>query len=906
MESVMDSVETILHKIDSDLYIPKNIRQLLIYQGFDNLEGISLMNDQDICDMECFAQKVLPKLMMKKSSEEKLDIYGIYAENTELFQIPPGHKKLLQSFSEACKIYKASQRKPLKRKKENINGCDKCKCTCKNEKRNKVDKQNLKTQNDALGNISGIDDQLRAKKNIIDHLKRLSQEYVKKLYSSLGKEQNLNTEDIVVNILGEGPTFSFATVRCPIPKCGFEYKVSSSDGRYGKKWILSNFNKHLKTHFKSEMNEQLLRPSKGSTNSSLLNFLEGGGDLEGETRAGTSALYSKLQATPKQSFNHRFNENPRSRHQRNRRMLNTVALHQNQTKLSDFYSVFKNVQMYLERDSTMRQNLLQHSKQYIDQITFTADERTNKSKGLLNILKEHALKNSEVKLHGNRFDEPLKLFGLYIFIIGGRLLYETLYQNLRCSLPSITTINKTLDECQKIKEGQLRFSELKTYLVKRNLPLKVFISEDQTAILRRIQYDPKTNEMTGFLLPLSENTGFPITGKYVVNTLSDIEIALKEGTISNNAYVFMAQPLAEHTPGFCLGIFGTDNRFNYKDVLKRWNHIVNEAGKEGILIEGFSSDGDPKCLKSMRIWSNVGHSNHETKKQDGCECPYESYFKVGDKFCFPREDNKRLGGKRNTTEHPKKLPSSAEIKEVIESAKNNALQELTALGISFLESREDLNRGLNENQSMNSPEKVFQTISVSVLKDNEKNEDKDEKNKSDSESDLEKNIEFGEMEVSDQENIEEPDTAEKSTLFSTFDNLYLKDYSQHDLQIIKEQETKSKLDTKPSTKLKNAKNRTTKITKNESDLSSMSSESSEVDDDVEYASESETLSETFSDTEIDSIPASNEDKGNFSGNFIKVKNEEYYCVYYDNSWYIGRVITRIDENTSKIKFLNLI
>jgi len=44
------------------------------------------------------------------------------------------------------------------------------------------------------------------------------------------------------------------------------------------------------------------------------------------------------------------------------------------------------------------------------------------------------VKNSKCKKHGNKFAEP---FQLYIFIVGGRMLYELLHANLKNILPSI-------------------------------------------------------------------------------------------------------------------------------------------------------------------------------------------------------------------------------------------------------------------------------------------------------------------------------------------------------------------------------------------------------------------------------------------------------------------------------------
>lgn len=71
----------------------------------------------------------------------------------------------------------------------------------------------------------------------------------------------------------------------------------------------------------------------------------------------------------------------------------------------------------------------------------------------------------------------------------------------------------------------------------------------------------------------------------------------------------MAQPLTDNAPPFCLSIFGTDNRFNYSDVISRWNIINEMASKAGIHILGYASDGNTKLLKSMQIKANTQYSS---------------------------------------------------------------------------------------------------------------------------------------------------------------------------------------------------------------------------------------------------------------------------------------------------------
>lgn len=48
---------------------------------------------------------------------------------------------------------------------------------------------------------------------------------------------------------------------------------------------------------------------------------------------------------------------------------------------------------------------------------------------------------------------------------------------------------------------------------------------------------------------------------------------------SSVVYVVMAQPIDENIPPFVLQMFGSDNRFETTQVLKRWNHIRMQLEK---------------------------------------------------------------------------------------------------------------------------------------------------------------------------------------------------------------------------------------------------------------------------------------------------------------------------------------
>lgn len=66
------------------------------------------------------------------------------------------------------------------------------------------------------------------------------------------------------------------------------------------------------------------------------------------------------------------------------------------------------------------------------------------------------------KKKGARYDNTLKLFASYLYIIGGKMLYETLCTNL--PLPSLSTVSRTLDDSSAIIiEGISKFLTVKKF-----------------------------------------------------------------------------------------------------------------------------------------------------------------------------------------------------------------------------------------------------------------------------------------------------------------------------------------------------------------------------------------------------------------------------------------------------------
>lgn len=129
---------------------------------------------------------------------------------------------------------------------------------------------------------------------------------------------------------------------------------------------------------------------------------------------------------------------------------------------------------------------------------------------------------------------------------------------------------------ENITEGELRCEGLAAYLKKLNAPSQIWLSEDASGIVSKVEYDNKTNQLIGLVQPTSQNTGMPIPFSFVPQTVTDIEALMKGNAKSTLVYLVLAQPLMKNVPPYILQIYGSDNTFKSKDVLLRWKHTQDQ------------------------------------------------------------------------------------------------------------------------------------------------------------------------------------------------------------------------------------------------------------------------------------------------------------------------------------------
>lgn len=666
LKSFIDTINQQLNEHISE--IPKYIGPLLFYNGFDNLISLSKLSvNENLVEIETYTRNTLSKVL---NEDDKKEIFGIFFNQPSLFSIPLGHKKCLEYIQQQAVL------KLKHNKRDNKQRGKQLEITGETYEEEPAARKTKHLETVEQSTSVNTPDRARDRENqnaARKHIETVANSYIENFLKEKLKVgqiekdtyNEINTKTLKVTLDG---SYS-AKIECSI--CSFKssaYSVQNSSK--GRKWILSNFLRHFRTHFackikgKESKNDKTQSKTLGKT---LLNFFQSNSQTTSPRRNGksctlvcnpilpsTSTSMSDESTNPicetecetwnevenvsnletiisteeffqRGSADSEANEgiitdaprekwplkkNWNSRESRKTRSWNTLPY--NQLQITSFLNSLNDV---LDNNAEVVKALR----------PLTHNDETNKQKCepklLLKHLLDSAIENSSKTPNLNKYQEGLKRFCTYIYMTAGKKAYEILHANLKNVIPSLSALHRDLDQTDNILEGAVRLKELRLYLENRNYPLTIFISEDQTALVKCIQYDPSSNSLIGLVSPLQKNTGFPVLKKFQVNTLKDIENSFQAETAAINAYVYMAQPLVDGAPAFCISVFGSDNCFTSNDVLTRWRHIQKEASKYGITVLGIASDGDTRCMKAMKIHSKLGILNYN-------EGPYNPYFCV--------------------------------------------------------------------------------------------------------------------------------------------------------------------------------------------------------------------------------------------------------------------------------------
>ncbi|CAF3331070.1 unnamed protein product [Rotaria socialis] len=200
-----------------------------------------------------------------------------------------------------------------------------------------------------------------------------------------------------------------------------------------------------------------------------------------------------------------------------------------------------------------------------------------------------------------RYDNQIQEFALLIFILGGRNCYEFLRLNLPSALPHITNLELLIRNQEfKVIECDFRFNLLKEYSRSTNCNY-IFVAEDATRSISCIDYDVQSNSFIGFSAPLVN--GVPQSNFFRTATFNVLNSWFDEADASKFINLHMVKSLKSSAPPFILCAYGSNNKFEAIDVLRRWLFIYHESLIQGVRVIGFSTDGDSRYLRAMRLCS---------------------------------------------------------------------------------------------------------------------------------------------------------------------------------------------------------------------------------------------------------------------------------------------------------------
>ncbi|CAF1435863.1 unnamed protein product [Rotaria sordida] len=132
------------------------------------------------------------------------------------------------------------------------------------------------------------------------------------------------------------------------------------------------------------------------------------------------------------------------------------------------------------------------------------------------------------------------------------------------------------------------------------------MSEDCSAIIPRVEYDSTFNIFNGLVIPVLN--GVPTENSSQFNSFDDLKHAIETTPRSNLVNVHLVQPIStsdSYVPSATvLSAYGTDNKINSIDILKRWLYIYQQFYARNVRVLGYATDGDPKYLRAMRLASN--------------------------------------------------------------------------------------------------------------------------------------------------------------------------------------------------------------------------------------------------------------------------------------------------------------
>ena len=264
-----------------------------------------------------------------------------------------------------------------------------------------------------------------------------------------------------------------------------------------------------------------------------------------------------------------------------------------QTKITHYYETIDKIDVVIKENySIIEQSELKFNVEQSKQTTFQS---------FFKELLHNAEKNCSKILTQRRHDNKIKQFATALFVYSGPVAYNFIHKNIPECLPSLRTVQRLVHGSYTFQmEGVFEFNGLEEHLHLYNAKKIISISEDATRLIGRVDYDKETNKLVGFVLP-SNNEGIPLSDSFIAVSFDFVQETFSTTEIGKYVLVYMAQPIEENVPAYCLMCVATNNRYNAELITRCWKYIYDKCLKRGIQVVSYGADGDSKQLRSMKL-----------------------------------------------------------------------------------------------------------------------------------------------------------------------------------------------------------------------------------------------------------------------------------------------------------------
>lgn len=234
---------------------------------------------------------------------------------------------------------------------------------------------------------------------------------------------------------------------------------------------------------------------------------------------------------------------------------------------------------------------------------------------LQEILKENINRANNKKIC---YSEHFKRSCTAMRIMMGPAAYRIFQANL--GVPSLTTVGATLRKAFAQEEGELVVEEVVRHIKRNGEQMYAWIGEDDTKIQGAVRYDRRTDKVIGLEIPLDGN-GVPHRSFFRFTTISAVKEYLRTYPVATYMKLVTLTTLSPKAHSYNVLIYGTKGTDKSENICARWKYIYNAFKAAGVTIVGFSSDGFPAFLKSMKIICSLPCAN--------CQCPggYKDFFR---------------------------------------------------------------------------------------------------------------------------------------------------------------------------------------------------------------------------------------------------------------------------------------